>query len=387
MSGEGSSARDLRGPLRLGLGAAVILGVATVAGAVMTPSAFFNAWLIAWFLWLGVALGGLGVLCIHHLVHGRWGRAIRPLLEAVSRTIPLLAVAFVPLAFGLADVFPWTDAAYMAADPLRAHKAGYLAVSPFLLRTAIELVAWSALSALMTRAPSRLRPGLASLTLIVYFLGITTGGVDWILSLEPSMSTSAFGLALATGHGAAGLAVVLALAAWLGRREGTPVETPRSHELGNMLLTMVMFWAYIAFTQMLLVWSADLPRQSGWYVERTRGLWNGVSWVLIALHFAVPFLLLLFRVVKRRPARLAGVAGLVFLIHIVEIYWLVLPARGAWGGVDPAFTWLDAVAPLALGAAWLALVVAFLRRPPELLPRTVVAAPAEGDALPEVSHA
>ncbi|MCA9516117.1 MAG: hypothetical protein KC635_14330, partial [Myxococcales bacterium] len=318
MSG-GTPARVLRGPLRAGLVAAAVLAIATAVGAVLAPSAFFNAWLVAWLLWLGVALGGLAILCVHHLVHGRWGRSVRPLLEAVARTVPLLAVAFVPLALGLAHVYPWTDDAFMASDPLRVHKAAYLAATPFLLRSAAALVLWSVLAWLLTRDPSRLRPGLAAATLIAYFLGITTGGVDWVLSLEPSMSTSAFGLALATGHGAAGLAFVLVLAAWLGRRARPPVEADRAHDLGNVLLAAVMLWAYIAFTQMLLVWAADIPRQSGWYLERSEGLWNGVSWALIALHFAAPFLLLLFRVVKRRPARLAGVAALVLVLHAVEV--------------------------------------------------------------------
>lgn len=342
--------------MRILVAAALLL--AALAGAAGRSSpAFLHAWLLAWLLWLGVALGALVFLCLHHLVRGRWGVVVAPLLVAVVRTIPLLAVLFVPIGLDLDRIYPWTDPQWLHAAPLRAAKAAYLDAPVFVARAVVILVTWSALARRLAAA-RRPRPGLAAAALVAYFVTVTIAAVDWVLSLDPDMSTSAFGLALATGHAVAGWsAVVIAAAVVQGRSARAPLIAPdRVQQLGTLLFVAVMLWAYIAFTQYLLVWGADLPREVGWYLQRTRGDWGLVAWALIGLHFAVPFVLLLMRPIKRVASRLAAVAGLLLLMHAVELAWLIVPSRGS------ALRWLDLAVPLGLGVLWVLAVARLLRR-------------------------
>lgn len=331
----------------------MLLAVALMALALFAaadqPASFFRAYLFAWLMLLGVALGAFSLLCVHHLVGGRWGAAIRPQLAAATRTLPALALLFIPIALGLRQLYPWTEPAFLAADPLRAAKAPYLDPTLFLARSSVTLLAWCLLARPLAR-PGPLRPGLAGLALLVYLFTITTATLDWLLSLDPDMSTSAIGLDLATGDAVAGLSFVLLVATCTPARVRLTPE--RTHELGNLLLAALMLWAYIAFSQYLLVWSADLPRQAAWYITRTQGPWWWCAWAMVTLHFALPFVLLLFRPIKRRRSRLAAVAALLLLMRLVELAWLIFPTRPV------ALHWLDPALLLALGALWFA---AFLR--------------------------
>ncbi|MCY1009845.1 hypothetical protein OV079_30655 [Nannocystis pusilla] len=339
--------------MTLVLGATLVLAALAAAAGRASP-AFLHAWLLAWLLWLGVVLGALVFLCIHHLVRGRWGATVRPVLAAMTRTLPLLALLFLPIALDLDVLYRWTDLEWLQAGPLRAAKAAYLDADFFLARAAVILVVWSVLASRLAR-PGR-RPGLAALTLVVFFATVTIAAVDWVLSLDPDMSTSAFGLALATGDAVAGWsAVVIAVALLHGRSAHAPLVVPeRAQQLGTLLFAALMLWAYIAFTQYLLVWGADLPREVGWFLPRIRGDWGRVAWSLVGLHFAAPFVLLLQRPIKRSPARLAAVAALLLSMHYVELLWLVVPSRGLPLG------WLDLAVPLGLGALWVLAVVVLL---------------------------
>jgi hypothetical protein len=344
--------------MTLVLGATLVL-VALAAAAGRASPAFLHAWLLAWLLWLGVVLGALVFLCIHHLVRGRWGATVRPLLAAMTRTLPLLALLFLPIALDLDILYPWTDLEWLQAGPLRAAKAAYLDADFFLARAAVILVVWSVLASRLAR-PGRGRPRLGMLALVVFFVTVTIAAVDWVLSLDPDMSTSAFGLALATGDAVAGWsAVVIAVALVHGRSAHAPLVVPeRSQQLGTLLFAALMLWAYIAFTQYLLVWGADLPREVGWFLPRLHGDWGRVAWSLVGLHFAVPFVLLLQRPIKRSPTRLAAVAALLLSMHYVELLWLVVPSRGLPLG------WLDLAVPPGLGALWAMAVAVLLGRGP-----------------------
>lgn len=363
---------DHRPPVR-GTPAIVVIAFVALAGAAAIGAlaelpAFLRAYLLGWSLWLGVALGAFMFLCVHHLVGGRWGAAIRPPLAAACETLPLLALLFVPIALGVRAIFPWADDAFMQATPLRAAKAAYFDGGLFLARSATALALWSVLGFMLARVrPGRLRPGLAALGLVVYFLTITTASVDWILSLDPDMSTSAFGLDIAMGNAVAGLAVVVLTAAVLaGRGPRAPrLPSDRVHDLGTLLFASVMLWAYVAFSQYLLVWAGDLPRESAWYLARLRGPWLWTGWSLVALHFAAPFLLLLFRPIKRSLPSLAALAAGLVAMHFVELCWLMLPARALVAGA--AFHWLDIVVPLALAALWTAVFALRLDAAPALL--------------------
>jgi hypothetical protein len=210
----------------------------SIAGAVVDRAAFFEAWLASWLFVLGIALGSLVLLAIHELTGGDWGAVLGPQLDAAALTLPLVALLGVPLAFGL-DVFPWTHADVVAMSAAVAAKHWYLNVPAFLARNAAALVVWSALALALCR-PARVPRRAAVVALLVYFVTVTFAAVDWVASLVPEWYSSAIGIELGALQLVSAFAFVVSLT--LMRRA---TVTPRQlHDLGNLLLTLVMTWAY-----------------------------------------------------------------------------------------------------------------------------------------------
>jgi hypothetical protein len=321
-------------------------------------ASFVRAYLIGWQLGLGLSVGCLLILMLHHLVHGRWGRAILPLLEAGARVLPIWALGLLPLVLGGAELlYPWADPELMASDDLLRHKAGYLDMAGFTARSIVCLVLWSGLVWGLTRSPGRRRPALAAAGLVVVFLSATPVYVDWLASLDPHFSSSIFALYILITNAAAGLALVLILVA---ARGGLPRE--RSLELGNLQLASLMLWGYLAFSQYLLIWSGDLPHQSAWYIARNQGPWLVLVSVYVGMALVIGLPALFVRAIKRESKRLAAVAAVLLTAHVIELYWIVLPAEAAPGATLPTFGSLDALIPAGLGATWLVLTLALLRR-------------------------
>jgi hypothetical protein len=352
-------------------------GVALSAlGVYLDPVAFFRAYLLAFLFWWGIPLGCLAILMIHHLVGGAWGAVIRRLLEAATRTLVLLPVLFVPLLFGLETLYSWANPAMVAADQALQHKSAYLNKSFFLLRAAGYVAIWLGLAYVLNKASRRqeaigeatadeavrhrLRllsgPGLA-----LYGLTVTFAAVDWMMSLEPLWYSTIYGLRIAVGQLLAGLAFAIVVAWWLAQRAPlAEVLTPDYfQDLGNFLLTFVMAWIYVAFSQYLIIWSANLPEEIPWYLRRGSGSWGWVAALLLLLHFLVPFVLLLARPLKRRGTLLAAVAAGLLVAHFIELYWLVMPAFYP-SGLD--VHWLDVVLPVGAGGVWSACFLWQLRR-------------------------
>jgi hypothetical protein len=353
--------------VRIGVAALVLCAV----GAVLDPKRFFEAYLMAYVFWLGIALGCQAVLMIHHLAGGRWGFAIRRQLEAASKTLPLLAVLFIPCLLGLHSLYIWTNPDAIAADALLRHKQSYLNVPFFVVRAAIYFAVWLGTMALLNRAslaqdqtPSR--EATRRLTLIsgtglgLYMLTMTFASIDWMMSLEPSWFSTIYGLLIMTGQVLGAFAFVIIVSAFLVKYEPyTELIIPlHFHDLGNFLLTFVIFWAYMAFSQFLIIWSGNLPDENSWYLHRLVGGWKGIGVALIILHFFVPFLLLLSRDLKRRSSWLSKVALMVFAMGLLDIFWIVAPGFGR-----PAFRvyWMDIMAPIGIGGVWIAMFIKQLK--------------------------
>ena len=362
----------------LGVGAAgLALGV---LGALLDRAAFFQAYLVGYLFWVGIAVGCLGLLMLHHLVGGRWGYAIQRLLEAGVRTLPVMALLFLPMLLGLPDLYVWARPDAVAGDPLLQHKQAYLNGPGFFGRTAAYFVVWIAIGTILTMLSGRQDQGVgtANLTrrlqvwsgpgLVLYGLAVTFAAVDWAMSLEPHWYSSVYGVVFLVGQGLLALAFVTRVAIWLAARPPMRdvLGTGQAHDLGNLLLAFVMLWAYIAFSQYLIIWSANLPEEIHWYLHRLHGGWGAVAILLVTFHFVVPFLLLLSRNAKRRTAILGGVAAGILVMRFLDLFWLVAPA------LHPAglrVHWLDLVVPIGLGGLWLATFLACLRRRPLLAER------------------
>jgi hypothetical protein len=367
-------ARPGRNALLVGVAAAVVCA----AGAFIDPGQFFRAYLSAYVFWLGLPLGCLAILMLYHLTGGAWGFLARRTLEAASRTIPLTAILFLPMAGGMQYLYVWARPGEAASNPAVKNKVIYLNAPFFWARAALFFVIWAALAYTLShwsrkqdetgdpRLPDRLG-WLSGVGLAVYGVTVTFASVDWVMSLMPAYRSTIFGPVFASSQLVSGLAFALLVLAWLVTRP--PLAAAYSEgafiDLGNLLFTFVIIWAYLNYFQFMLIWIANLRYDAIWFLARTGAGWKWVAWALFLFGFAVPFLLLLTRDVKRSPRGLAKVAALLLFMQLVFDYYQVLPC---FAGTRVAEHWLDFVTPFAVGGLWLANFIRELGRAP-LLPR------------------
>ncbi|HKQ99182.1 MAG TPA: hypothetical protein VJT09_00835 [Pyrinomonadaceae bacterium] len=332
---------------------------------------FFRSYLVGYVFWTGVTLGCLGLLMLQHLTGGAWGLVIRRVLEAGTRTLPLMLLLFLPIAiFGMTHLYEW-----MHLD--QVHEAGvrriieakrpYLNPAFFLIRTAIYFAIWLGMMFLLNkwsadqdrtaeRQYSSKMQKLSGPGIILFVLTVTFASVDWVMSLNVEWFSTIYGLLYVAGWVLSAFSFVIAVMVWLATRK--PLEgvvlAPHFHDLGKLLLAFVMLWAYFAFSQFLIIWSGNIPEETKWYLHRLRGGWGWVGIGLVILHFALPFMLLLSRDLKRNARKLAMIAGLIFLMRIIDIFWLVAPE---FNREHFRFSWMDLIVPFAFGGLWLAFFI------------------------------
>jgi hypothetical protein len=360
------------------LAAGVIALAVCIIGAILTPSQFFRAYLTAYLFCLGIALGCMATLMLYHLTGGAWGFLIRRILEAAMRTLPLLAVLFIPIACGLGYLYVWARPEVVAAAPDLQHKEIYLNRPFFWVRAAVYFIVWIVLAYFLSSwsraqdqtGDARLTRRLARLSgvgLVIYGITITFAAVDWIMSLQPEFRSTIFGPLVASGQFLSGQAFAILVLAWLVARPPVAnlISLEALNDLGNVLFTFLIIWTYMGFFQYMLVWIANLPYDISWYLPRSSGGWEWVGWSLIIFHFAIPFFLLLMRDIKRNPAALAMVAGLILFMHLVYSYFEVMPAFPDTTIVEH---WMDLLTPIGLGGIWLAFFLWQLKQNP-VLPR------------------
>ena len=362
-------------PLRLVFAGAVVLAICLAAGFA-DKTEFFRAYLVAYMFWLGIALGSMALLMVQHLTGGRWALVIRRILEAGSRTLPLMAVAVLPLVAGMKTLYSWSRPE--ETDPVVLAKHFYLNPPFFIARMAFYFAIWFALAYFLNKWSRmedtgegghvlRMRlEALSGIGLVLYGFTVTFASVDWVMSLEPKWYSTIYGLLFMVGQALAALAFSIGMLVWLSDRKplSQVVRPAQFQDLGSFLLTFVMLWAYMEFSQFLIIWGGNLSDEIPWYIRRMQGVWGGVGLTLVILNFFLPFFLLLFRHVKRRTRSLLIVTLLVLLMRLVDMYWMVLPA---FGGGSIRVTWMDVALPLGMGAVWFAYFIWQLQRLP-LLP-------------------
>ena len=352
-----------------------VIGLALCAlGAFTNPAQFFRSYLIGYLFALGLALGCLGLVMMQHLTGGHWAVVIRHPLESATRTLPLLFVLFLPLVFGMRHIYGWARPGAAPASRFQSH---WLTPSAFILRFVIYFAVWLLLMALLNRwsREQDVNPGRAILQkmrrlsapgIVLYVMTMTFAAVDWIMSLNTHFDSTIFGFILVGGQVVSAMSLMIAVVVLLARSEPmSRVVQPRHlHSLGKLLFAFIMLWAYFAFSQLLIVWSGNLPEEIGFYTKRLQTSWFAVSVLILLFHFAVPFLLLLSRDVKRSARPLAWLAIWVIVMRVVDLFWLTAPEFS-----PQAFrvTWLDLAAPIGIGGLWLAYFAWQLKERP-LLP-------------------
>jgi hypothetical protein len=350
---------------------ATIVGVAAAlacfAGGVFAGvEQFAKSWLFGFLFWMFLTLGCMALSMIQYLTGGTWGAVIRRILEAGVRVLPVMALVFVPILFTIGHVYPW---AHPGQDPILLAKASFLNPGFFIARSVAYFAIWWGLAHFMTawslrldhevnpRLDAKLR-GISGAGLVILALTITFASVDWAMSLDPHWFSTVYGVLFMVGGLLSAMAVVIVTIAVLGReRPLVQVLRPTQiHDLGKLMFAFVMLWAYISFSQFLIIWSGNLPEEIPWYLKRFQGGWEYLALALVVFHFVAPFLLLLSRPLKRRTKSLAPVALAVLGARVLDLFWLVGPDLHGGHGTQSHLTmhWMDVAALVGIGGLWLA---------------------------------
>ena len=355
---------------------AAVVGLAglllTVVGAVFSRAQFFESYLWAFLFWFSIALGCLPLLMIYHLVGGSWGFTIRRIIESGIRTLPLMALLFIPVLFGIHDLYEWSRSAIVAQSKVLQDKRLYLNTPFWIIRAAFYFGVWVFYARRLTSlsraedqgaATARRSQRLSAPGLIVYGLTISFAAFDWAMSLEPEWYSTIYGMWWMVSQALAALAFSIVVLTWVSDRPPlSNVARPGVlQDLGNLLLAFVILWAYLSFSQLLIIWSGNLPEEIPWYLSRLRHGWQWVAVALLVFHFGTPFFLLLSRFVKRRVRMLGAIALLILAARALDMFWVIAPA---FYRDRIAVHWLDLFAFVGVGGIWLAAYVRALASVP-----------------------
>ncbi|MGQ0733766.1 MAG: hypothetical protein ACT4QD_08935 [Acidobacteriota bacterium] len=351
---------------RLGMGAALVGVVFTVVGFAMAGQArFFQAYLVAYTFWMGLVLGSMALLMVQHLSGGAWGVVIRRPLEAATRLMPIMAVLFIPILLGMHDLYHWTHDEVMATDPVVQAKAPYLNTTFFIIRQVIYFAIWILIASLLTKwSVEQDRTGdpalvgrlskLSGAGLVVYSLTVTFAMVDWTMSVNPHWFSTMWGPLYMVGQGLSAMSFAIVILIVLSQVPplSRVVTSAHLHDLGKLLFAFLMLWAYLTFSQYLIIWSANTAEEVPHYLIRWDGGYQYVTIFMVLLHFALPYALLLSRDIKRDSKRLRIVATWILTARVVDYYWHVAPEFNT-AGLSVGL--LDVALPIAIGGVVLAL--------------------------------
>ncbi|MFZ3200703.1 MAG: hypothetical protein WA175_06090 [Candidatus Acidiferrales bacterium] len=354
---------------------AVICGVISMHG--QNPwQQFFRSYLVAYIYWVSIPLGCLAILMLHHLTGGWWGLPIRRILEAGSRTLPLMAALFIPILVGMSRIYPWTQPGVIADDLDNQFKRAYLQPHFFMVRAVVYFAIWLVLAYLLNKwsaeqdrtGDPRLQHRMETLAgpgVILWGLAVTAAAIDWVMSLEPHWFSTIYGFLFIVVEVLAAMSFTIFVLRMLSDYEPMKdsVDTKQLGDLGNLMLTFVLLWAYLSFSQLLIIWAGNLRNEIPWYTQRAFGGWAPIAVILLVLHFFVPFFLLLQRTVKRRLRTLSLVAAALVFLTFLDVYWLVAPSYS----MRPHPTLMDLFAVIGIGGVWLGMFLRQLNRLP-LLP-------------------
>jgi hypothetical protein len=366
-----------------------LVGLALCAvGFVVARDHFFRAWLISFWLFLGISLGSLAFVMIQHLTGGQWG-VFRRVFEAASRVLPFLAILGLPILLGTQSLYPWAHPDLVAKDEILHHRAVFLNTGFFVARYVVYFAIWIGFSTVLNNLSLKQDSGNARVNLtlqrvsgaglVAYAIAVMFAGIDWIMVLNPHWYSTLFGFLSMGGHGLEALAFTILISAYLVKQEPFFgfLKPHHFHDLGKLALAFVMLYAYFNFSQYLLTYAANLVEEIPYMVTRIHHGWQFVAIFLVVFHFTIPFLMLLNRDLKRRPHRIVWVAVWILFVRWVDILMLVSPEFAADGrnihflGEEAEshffLHWLDLAALVAVGGLWLWMFLTQLAKRP-LLP-------------------
>ena len=364
------------------LGVGLLFGVVSLITAILpgTREQFFHSYLLGFMLWLGVALGSMAFLMIQHLTGGLWGMVIRRQLEAAMKTLPLMAVLFIPIIAGMPHLY----GTWLHPDSRNKHlvelSQSYLTRGGYIGRAVIYFAIWLGIAFILSRwSAEQDNPPVQNLSprfrkiaapgLILYAFTISFAVIDWVMSLSPPWISTIYGFIFIVGECLSAMCLMVVVERILVRYEpmASLLKPKEVHDHGKLMLTFVMLWAYFSFSQLLIIWAGNLPSEITFFTRRLYSGWQIVALALVVFHFAVPFLLLLSRSFKRDPKTLVWLATWLIFMRFVDLFWYIEPN---FNQTISSLSWihlLDLVVPVAIGGLWFAMFFHNLKSRP-LLP-------------------
>jgi hypothetical protein len=307
-----------------------------------------QSYLYGWVLAMLLALGCYGFMLLHYMSRGSWGKPTIRLFEAGAKCLPIMGLLFIPILIWVKVLYPWADTVRVFGDPamgipadeLLKHKASYLNQTMFIIRTIVYFGIWFGFTSILTRYSAKqdetgdiryavFRQKASAYGFLIYVVTTTLAFTDWIMSLDAHWFSTIYGFWFVDFQGLATIAFISLIVCRnkMAHKEpyDTLVDPQLTRDLGNLMLTLTMIWAYFSLSQWLIIWSGNLPEEITFYLRRNSGTFLLVGAANIIFSFFVPFVLLLSGNTKRSPTTLASVAILVLIMRLVDIFWVVIP--------------------------------------------------------------
>ena len=307
-------------------------------GAFLKPDLFYSSYLVSFFFWLSIALGSLFLLVLHYLTGAVWSVVLRRLFEHLASVIPLFLILFIPVIFGIHHLFEWSHTEIVKNDALLTHKSAFLNTPFFIIRSLVYFVIWSFTALFFFKLSLKQdQTGDNSIlttlrrtsppAIILFALTLTFASFDWLMSLEAHWYSTIFGVYIFSGATVGALAGMIILVLFLHKNNmlKNTITVEHYHDLGKLLFTFTVFWAYMAFSQYFLIWYANIPEETIWYQHRWIGSWKIISLLLVFGHFVVPFFTLLIRAMKRSAGFILFISLWMLFMHWIDIYWIIMP--------------------------------------------------------------
>jgi len=358
--------------LALGVGGicSIILLVVALLFKDQTETAL-RAYLLGFMFSCGLGVGGLGILILQYLTGGAWGVVIRRVVEACSRTIPVLAALFIPIAVGVSSLYEWS---HLQDDPVIQHRGWYLTWGGFVARAAVYFILWIVMQYLLNDWSARQdksadyeesakwlgkATAFCGPTMVIFVLVVSFAAIDWTMTLDPHWFSTIWGFLYVAGWALSCFSFAVVILAYLSDKApmNRILGKRHFHDIGKLMLALVMVWAYFNFSQFLIIWSGNIPEETVWFLARMKNGWGWVGLILILFHFAFPYLVLLSRDIKRNAKYLALMAVFIMLLRIVDVFYHIAPSPSTTGAEElhfNAFWILYILGPLGVGGLWLA---------------------------------
>ncbi len=367
------------------------VGIALLVFGWLTDSdAFYESYIFAFTYWMTITFGMIGWGLLHNMTAGKWGFTIRRMLQAGSYNgswrspLWLMLLLVIPIILGREFYYPWLDKAFAAEHHAIELKSFYLNEGFWFLRLAIYVIFWVGITIVLKRlldreegttsvSESKLRTiqKISALGLVLFLLTVNFAMTDWTMSLEPLWFSTIYGVIMLMGGilSAIALSNGMVVTSSKYRPFSGYVDTKTLHDLGNLMFALTIFWAYISFSQYIIIWSANLSEEAGWYLKRADGAYEIIGYGLLIFHFAFPFLVLIQRKFKRNPSYLKTMAIYILTVHFFDILWQIKPAFQdvADAPLPLNIHWLDFAAVAGIGGIWLFLYLSSLQKSKEPL--------------------